>query len=230
MEKENQSSFILDESTQHSTMLNMLINTVTCSINLLIFIALVAHARAAGNETDKIVGGTAADPADYRGYAIPSRQSGARYLCGAYLIRNDILVTAAHCRIAFEGYDVYIGGAERLGSDALETIATGDVCEHPGYNENAIFSSPFANDIMLIRLQTPSNQLIKEYYTVGYHIAKLIPRLVTRKKVNRIAFSTPSGRLLDISFFATSHPLFLPPALPSGLVEQVMVVPYQTSY
>jgi secreted trypsin-like serine protease len=135
------------------------------SIKIFIFIAIIAHARAAGNETDKIVGGIAASSGEFPGYAIPSFQSGAENLCGAYLIRNDILVTAAHCRIAFEGYDVHIGGTEIDGGDAVETIRTGDVCQHPGFSD-----SSFSNDIMLIRLRTPSSQQIKDYYTVRHQI------------------------------------------------------------
>jgi secreted trypsin-like serine protease len=199
----------------------LIIKTITCSIIQGIFLALsIAHARAAGNETDKIVGGSPASSGEYLGYAIPSIQSGSRFLCGAYLIRNNILVTAAHCREAFEGFDVYIGGLQRLGEDAVETIATGDVCQHPGYSEKGLFSSPFANDIMLIRLQTPSNQPIKEYYTVSHHYLKRILRRHEKSNLiaHRFLFSVVWALVGRYVLLFISLPVLRSPAFPSGLV------------
>jgi secreted trypsin-like serine protease len=114
--------------------------------------------------TDKIVGGTLAVRGEFPGYATPS---GSNTLCGAYLIQNNILVTAAHCARAFDVYTVHIGGIQRSSKKEVgeETIAIDDVCVHPDYDEPT-----FQNDIMLIRLRKPSMKPLKEYYTASSYI------------------------------------------------------------
>jgi secreted trypsin-like serine protease len=108
--------------------------------------------------TDKIVGGTPASAGEFPGYAIPDDGD----LCGAYLIKNNILLSAAHCAGAFQGHNVRIGGLTRTGPGATETIAAIEECIHPSYNDETI-----ENDIMLVRLQTPSSQAVKDYYKVS---------------------------------------------------------------
>jgi secreted trypsin-like serine protease len=115
--------------------------------------------NATDDNVDKIVGGTPASNGEFLGYAIPAN-SGS--LCGAYLIRDNILVSAAHCAGAFAGYNVRIGATQRLGADAKETRLAVQECLHPNYR-----SSTQENDIMLIKLQTPSSQPFKDYYTVS---------------------------------------------------------------
>jgi secreted trypsin-like serine protease len=134
-----------------------------CCYGLIVVRQVAADENITDNTVDKIVGGTAASSSEFPGYAIPS---GSGILCGAYLIQENILVSAAHCAGAFAGYNVIIGATLRNGADAKETKFATQECVHPNFKK-----STMENDIMLIKLQTPSNQPFKDYYTVSDHAA-----------------------------------------------------------
>jgi Trypsin len=53
-------------------------------------------------------------------------------VCGATLIYADVLVSAAHCHVAFaqENAVMYIGGTRLDGSDAIERIPIDGVLIH----------------------------------------------------------------------------------------------------
>ena len=73
--------------------------------------------------------------------------------CGATLIHEDILLSAAHCIRAFAGRGAYVGGETNFGTegDRVEFHEDETVVVHPQYN-----SSNLVNDIMVVKLQTPS--------------------------------------------------------------------------
>jgi secreted trypsin-like serine protease len=133
-------------------------------VSSLLTISCLANAEG----TEKIVGGNLAYAGEFPGYAIPS---GSKIFCGAYLINENTLVTAAHCAGAFKGYNVKIGGTLRSGADAVETIPAIQECVHPQFN-----STTHQNDIMLIKLQSPSNQPFKEFYTVCHKMQSFMRR------------------------------------------------------
>ena len=104
---------------------------------------------------DLIVGGSPADSQEYRSYAVtdPSDNSGG--LCGATLIYPDILVSAAHCGVGGifnNGVLMNIGATSIYGSDAIDRIEIVDQLIHPAYD-----SASLSNDIMLIKLSSPSS-------------------------------------------------------------------------
>lgn len=78
---------------------------------------------------------------------------GANKGCGATVIHEDILLTAAHCRPVFEGRGAYIGALELEGgvggkvTNYQEFIEDDFVLEHPHYK-----SYTEENNIMLVKL------------------------------------------------------------------------------
>ena len=101
----------------------------------------------------KIVGGQLADVGEYPYYAV----SGNGLLCGASLVRPDILISAAHCRgrlfsfvspqFISNGGRVFIGGNKRDGSDAVEIIDVELVRRHPDYDKKSN-----QHDLLLLKL------------------------------------------------------------------------------
>jgi trypsin len=74
--------------------------------------------------------------------------------CGCTLIHDDVMVSAAHCAAAsfWPGRtNIHLGGIERDGDDAIETIRVARTMVHPNYNIHTL-----ANDIMLIKLESLS--------------------------------------------------------------------------
>lgn len=117
------------------------------------------HKSSGGRERaleTRIVGGVISAAGAYPAYAIPNGDS----LCGATLIYEDILISAAHCEGVFVNGDVYIGGNELSGSDAVETIRVTTERKHPSYSLNTD-----AYDLMLIKLSKPSKSPLVNWNT-----------------------------------------------------------------
>jgi trypsin len=104
-------------------------------------------ARRAEAITPRIIGGNLAARDEYPWYvhAVDGE------LCGGSLIHPDIVLSAAHCQVAF-GSSVFIGSTELRGGDALETIDVEFTRQHPDYKEG-----PEVNDLLLIKLSSPSS-------------------------------------------------------------------------
>jgi secreted trypsin-like serine protease len=101
-----------------------------------------------GSNNDKIVSGTiVSDRNKYPFIAWPDIRSGGSF-CGAILVSSGYLLTAAHCRGAFAGRTVFIGGTNIYGNDARDSVQAVQEITHPSYNSN---NNRY--DFMLVRLQ-----------------------------------------------------------------------------
>jgi len=106
----------------------------------------------------RIVGGKVAASGKYPSYG---RSSGTT-LCGATLIHNDIMITAAHCAGAFLS-GVYVGGS--LLKSPTDKTLLGEYISVVKEIPHPLFSKTnFQNDIMLIKLASvPKNAVIQRW-------------------------------------------------------------------
>ena len=109
-------------------------------------IALVAAAE--NYNRDLILGGQSVAPGRFPFFSFI--RLGGNNGCGATLIHEDILLTAAHCQTVFDGRGVHVGAETDFGTTA-EFHEDERLVQHPDYDPNT-----FANDIMLVHLQTSS--------------------------------------------------------------------------
>ncbi|XP_061680029.1 mast cell protease 1A-like [Syngnathoides biaculeatus] len=107
------------------------------AIILLLFFVLY------GADCTQIVGGRDALPHSHPYLA--SLQVRGQHLCGGSLIREDFVLTAAHCRIG-RALTVVLGVNSLTGDESTKQVftATREI-PHPGYTN-------FENDIMLLKL------------------------------------------------------------------------------
>jgi secreted trypsin-like serine protease len=94
----------------------------------------------------RIVGGNPVAPGTYPFYAYGA----GTILCGATLIHEDILLTAAHCGGAFAMRGALIGGIFLNGTDAT-LVGVDQEFPNPDYVD-----ATRVNDIMLVKLTNPS--------------------------------------------------------------------------
>lgn len=111
-----------------------------------------------------IVGGVVvAEPEKYPYFAIPATGT----LCGATLVHEDILITAAHCEGVFSNKDIFIGATFVDGKDAKEKARTSIERVHPNYDDLTL-----SNDLMLVKLTSASNVT-----PAGYAIYSSVPEV-----------------------------------------------------
>jgi trypsin len=72
--------------------------------------------------------------------------------CAASLIHEDILLTAAHCALVFEGRGAYVGGTAEYGTNG-DFHEDAVILQHPDYDADLA-----KNDVMLVKLATPSTR------------------------------------------------------------------------
>ena len=114
------------------------------------------------NSNANIVGGTpvtANDSALFSSFAIPNFDS---LFCGATLIWEDVLLSAAHCEGVYNEtrQSVTIGGTTLNGTGALDkNVPVRKAILHPDFLVESV-NNFFENDIMLIFLQRPANAVI----------------------------------------------------------------------
>jgi len=115
-----------------------------------------------GDGPKLIIGGEIALPGAYPAYGIPEGfLDGTNGLCGATLIWEDIMLTAAHCFGVFTGFNIYLGANTLDGSDALETKVGVREYYHPDYN----IATSNENDIMLVKLDSASTATPRAWNT-----------------------------------------------------------------
>jgi len=95
----------------------------------------------------KIVGGTDVTPGAWPWQVYISDGS---YICGATLINNQWLVTAAHCDFDLSSWYAYLGDHNIRILDGETRIRVVDFIQHENYNSQTI-----DHDIALLRLETP---------------------------------------------------------------------------
>lgn len=154
--KLGQSQFSLFTLSAVTVWLWLSLSTVRLSV-------VTAREEDGGGEDDveidlRIVGGQPADTNEFPWFSASISGS----LCGASLIHERVLLTAAHCLRAFRvGADVYVS-AKRFQSStggAVRRTIT-QVVTHPDY---ATGGSRFANDLMLVLLdeEVPNVPLVE---------------------------------------------------------------------
>jgi trypsin len=116
---------------------------------VLSFVVVVVAQGIPNHNNASIVSGQPADVGEYTSYAIPT--IGSKFICGASLIWEDVLLSAGHCHAVFKevGETVDIGATKRDGSNAKERIPIKGLLVHPD------FSFPY-NDVMLVFLAVSS--------------------------------------------------------------------------
>jgi secreted trypsin-like serine protease len=158
-------------------------------------------------EPSHIVGGVDAPPGKYPYYAIPS----SNIVCGATLIHEDILITAAHCNsrnynFLSQGFfsrrgGLYIGPSKLDGSDAIEQIGIKLFRVHPDYDP-----ATSQNDIVLIKLSRPSTAPV-----VKWNDNPAVPG--NNQTVTTIGFGTlSSGGVLSSTLKEVNVPIVSPEA------------------
>lgn len=127
---------------------------------VVIVLGLVA-APALGAEDDvsgpsvRIVGGTEVDPPGKYGFMAALVWSGSTSLrCGAALIGNTWVITAAHCfgeTVRADDFEIIVGRHD-LTSSAGQRIAVAEAILHPRFDDVTL-----ENDIALLRLASPAS-------------------------------------------------------------------------
>ncbi|XP_056615646.1 granzyme B-like [Triplophysa dalaica] len=111
-----------------------------------ITILLLLHSCSPGDGMDHgIVGGHASVPHS-RPYMVYILDSITHTACDGFLVREDFVMTAAHCNKDFRHPKVYLGVSDtKFLPHGIEV----DSFPHPGFKNN------MGNDIMLLKLKTP---------------------------------------------------------------------------
>ncbi|XP_058616099.1 granzyme-like protein 2 [Onychostoma macrolepis] len=121
-------------------------------ISLLLLASLLPHLTFTARVNVGIVNGTEVKPHS-RPYMV-SVQKNWLHICGGFLISDEFVLTAAHCRKNSETLTVVVGAHD------LKNKTEGSVCirvksyhQHPDFTEE-----PVMNDIMLLRLEKKVTQ------------------------------------------------------------------------
>lgn len=179
----------------------------------------------------RIVGGTLASKGKYPMFAIPDN-GGTGGLCGATIIHQDILVSAAHCEGVFiRAGAVVIGSNKLLYDPANSSSSSNNVIRkkvekeypHPLFNTNTL-----ENDIMLIKVSNIDNEANGAVSVAAdYNTDPAVP--VNGDPVIVIGFGTTSEggtvseTLLEADLQIVSYSSCADVYSNSGIVDKVML-------
>ncbi|KAM9711394.1 mast cell protease 1A-like isoform 1-T1 [Dama dama] len=114
---------------------------------MVLFLLLVALLLSPTGEAGKIIGGHEAKPHSrpYMAF-LRFKISGKPHICGGFLVREDFVLTAAHC--LGSSIDVTLGAHSIMERERTQqVIPVRRAFPHPHYNDKT-----FENDIMLLQL------------------------------------------------------------------------------
>ncbi|RXN35057.1 granzyme B(G,H)-like protein [Labeo rohita] len=114
-------------------------------ISLLLLVSLLPHLTFTAHVKVGIVNGTEAKPHS-RPYMVSIQKNG-QHICGGFLISDEFVLTAAHCRNKSEIFTVVVGAHNRRNmKEGAVRIEVKTYYRHLDFSEN-----PFRNDLMLLR-------------------------------------------------------------------------------
>ncbi|XP_043346141.1 mast cell protease 1A-like isoform X1 [Cervus canadensis] len=119
---------------------------------MVLFLLLVALLLSPTGEAGKIIGGHEAKPHSrpYMAF-LQFKISGKPHICGGFLVREDFVLTAAHC--LGSSIDVTLGAHNIMGRERTQqVIPVWRAFPHPHYNNMTL-----VNDIMLLQLTRKVN-------------------------------------------------------------------------
>ncbi|KAG6923314.1 mast cell proteinase-3 [Chelydra serpentina] len=104
-----------------------------------------------GAQAGEIIGGREARPHSrpYMAFVTIAREEKGAKMCGGFLIREDVVVTAAHCNRKFGNISVLLGAHNvEIDEPGTQKISVHHRIPHPEFNDATL-----ENDIMLLQLR-----------------------------------------------------------------------------
>ncbi|XP_037950381.1 trypsin-like [Teleopsis dalmanni] len=136
--------------------------------------ALVSCAYAGVLPDGRIVGGVDTTIEKYP-YQVSIQSSKGSHFCGGSIVKEDIIVTAAHCMVSQTAAKTQVRVGSTRYDEGGEVIDVEDIKVHPGYN-----SKTMINDVAIMKLKRG----VKESSTVRYvKLATDTPKTGTRAVV-----------------------------------------------